>query len=139
MSSLSDLVLADGQTTPVNHTFVGYQPQNATNPAIWQNSEASTPAGFRRLTLSVSQPKKAGAPYKVRMVISDPVLASIPVGCCVDTNIPQVSYVDFFDATFSLAYSSTLANRKDILAYAKNFMGLSVVSTAVQNLEPVSH
>lgn len=139
MSSLSDLTIADGQATPVNHTFTAYQPQNSSNPAIWQNTEASTPAGFRKITLSVSQPKSAGAPYKVRMVISDPVLAAIPAGCCVDTNIPQVSYVDFFDATFSLPYSSTVANRTDILAYAKNFLAQSVVLNAVTKLEPVSH
>lgn len=139
MSSLTDLTIADGQSTPVNHIFTAYQPQNSSNPAIWQNSEAATPAGYRKITLSVSQPKSAGAPFKVRMVISDPVLASVPTGCCVDTNIPQVAYVDFFDATFSLPYSSTVANRADILAFAKNFLAQAVVTAAVTKLEPVSH
>lgn len=137
MSKLNDITLADGQATPVNHTFVGYQTQNGQVPAVWQNSEASSPIGYRRITLSVTVPKGQGA-YKVRMVISDPVMAVLPAGCCTDTSIPQVSYVDFFDATFSLPSSSTLANRKDILAYAKNFLSQSVVTSAVTNLEPVS-
>lgn len=137
MSAINDITLADGQTTPANHVFTAYQPQNGSGPAIWQNTEASTPAGYRRITLSVSQ-QSAGKPVKVRMVISDPVLASIPTGCCIDSNIPQISYTDFFDATFSLPYNSTLQNRKDILAYAKNYLAQSVVTTAVTNLEPVS-
>lgn len=137
MSQIVDISLADGQSTPAGHLFTAYQPQNGSGPAIWQNTEAQTPAGYRRITLSVSQ-QSVGRPVKVRVVISDPVLASIPTGCCVDSNIPQVSYTDFFDATFSLPYSSTLQNRKDILAFAKNFLANSVVTSAVTNLEPVS-
>ncbi len=137
MSKLADITLADGQTTPANHIFVGYQTQNGSGPATWQNSESLSTSGYRRITMSVTPPKATG-PYKVRIVISDPVLAAVPTGCCVDTNIPQVSYVDFFDATFSLPSSSTLQNRKDILAYAKNFLATAVVSSAVTLLEPVA-
>lgn len=138
MSTLADIVLADGQTTPVNHTFVGYQPQNGSSPALWQNTEAASPVGWRRITLSVTQPKAVSGSVKIRIVISDPVLAVTPSGCCVDANIPKVSYTDFFDATFSVPYSSTLQNRKDILAYAKNFLSQSIVTSALQNLEPVA-
>lgn len=134
MANIANIVLADGQTTPANHTFEPYISQKADKPAMWYNKEASTPLGYRRITLYVDF-KQSGV-SKVRLVISDPVLATIGAACCVDQNTPQVSYTDFFDCTFSLPYGSTIQNRKDILAYAKNIMSQSVLTDAVVGLTP---
>lgn len=134
MAQIANIVLADGQTTPANHTFEPYISQKADKPAIWYNKEATSPLGYRRVTLYVDF-KQSGI-SKVRIVISDPVLASLPSGCCVDQNTPQVSYTDFFDGTFSLPAGSTIQNRKDILAFAKNLLNQSVMTDAVVNLTP---
>lgn len=135
MAAISNIVLADGQTTPANKTFVPFTSQVGSAPAVWYEKTAANPLGYRRITLSVNF--KSSGVSKVRLQISDPVLASMGANCCVDTNTPVVSYTDIFDATFSLPSSSTQANRKDILAYAKNMLGTAVMQDAVWDLTPV--
>lgn len=134
MPTISQIVLADGQATPANKTFTPVTSQKGDSPAVWYERSASSPLGYRRLTIFVTA--KTNAVSKVRIVIADPVLASFGANCCIDSNTPQVSYTDFFDCTFSLPASSTLANRKDILAYAKNVLANAFVIAAVENLEP---
>lgn len=135
MAAIANIVLADGQTTPANKTFVPFIAQVGIAPAVWYEKSAANPLGYRRITLSVNF--KPNGVSKVRLQISDPVLASFGANCCVDTNTPVVSYTDIFDATFSLPSSSTQANRKDILAYAKNMLGTTVMQEAVWDLSPV--
>lgn len=135
MANIAILKLLDGQATPVNHDFTPQSTQIGTQPAVWFNREANTPLGYRRVTLYVKAATNGVS--KVRVVIADPVLAVAPAGCCIDTNTPQVSYTDFFDATFSVPFQSSEANRKDILAYAKNLLATTVISDAVVKLEPV--
>lgn len=132
---MNNIVIKDGQATPVDHTFTPYQPQQGNNTAaIWYERSGTTPLGWRRITLSVDTQVKGIS--KVRIVISDPVLANLSQGCCVDQNTPAVSYTDFANISFNLPYNATDANRKDILAYAKNLLGHAVVTDAVVNLQP---
>lgn len=134
MGTITTLTLADGQATPASHVFTPYTGQKGSNPATWFNREAVSPIGFRKVTLSVDFNQTGTS--KIRAVISDPVLASVAAGCCVDQNTPQVAYTDFADITFKIPMGATLQNRKDILAYAKNFLASSAMATAIENLEP---
>lgn len=133
MAQIANLVLADGQTTPANKTFVPHTPQHGSEPSVWYEKTSANPLGYRQITLSVVF--KANGVSKVRLKIADPVLANFGAGCCVDKNTPQVSYTDIFDATFSLPSVSTLDNRKDILAYAKNMLAHQVMKDAVESLQ----
>lgn len=133
MAQIANIVLADGQATPANKTFVPQSPQFGDTPAVWYEKSATNPLGYRQITLSVVF-RNAGV-TKVRLKISDPVLATFGAGCCIDGNTPQVSYTDIFDATFSLPSTSTLANRQDILAFAKNMMANAVMKDAVESLQ----
>lgn len=134
MPSINNITIADGQATPANHTFSPYTAQRAREPAVWLNKESSTMVGARRITLSVNERTTGG--FKVIVKIEDPVLASVAAGCCVDANTPKISYTDLANIEFSLPAGSTVANRKDILAYAKNLLGHAVMVSAVVDLEP---
>lgn len=134
MAAIANLVLADGQSTPANHTFVPQNPQFGDKPAVWFERDATNPLGYRRVTLSVIF--KQNGISKVRVQISDPILAELESGCCIDANTPVVSYTDIFDATFSLPSKSTIATRKDILAFAKNMLAHSVMTDSVVSLTP---
>lgn len=132
---MNNIVIKDGLATPADHTFTPYTPQkDASSPAMWYERSGATPLGWRRITLSVDAQVKGIS--KVRIVISDPVLANLSQGCCVDQNTPAVSYTDFANIQFNMPYNSTDQNRKDILAYAKNILGLAIISDAVVNLQP---
>lgn len=133
MSAITALTLADGQTTPVNHTFSPYQPQSGSNPATWLEKTATSPTGYWRLTQSVL--KNGNGVYKVKVFVGIPILASVPAGCCVDSNTPVVSYTDICNIEFSIPAGSTVAQRKDILAIAKNYLASAVASSAVVDLE----
>lgn len=134
MPSIALLQLKDGQATPVNHDFTPQSSQIGDQPAVWYNREANTPLGYRRVTLSVKAVTNGVS--KVRVVIADPILVNPSSACCIDKSTPQVSYTDFFDATFSVPFQSSAANRADILAYAKNMLASDFISQAVLKLEP---
>jgi hypothetical protein len=135
MAQIANLVLADGQSTPANHTFEPMTPQQGTSvPAQWLNKEAISNIGYRRVTLSVKY--NPNGVSKVKAVISDPVLASVAAGCCVDVNTPQVAYTDIASIEFSIPAAATLQNKKDILAYAKNLLSNQVMTDAIVNMQP---
>ncbi len=134
MAQIANLILADGQATPANHTFVPMQPQTGITPSQWLNKEAASNIGYRKVSMFVKYVSNGTS--KVTIRIADPVLASVPAGCCVDTNTPQVAYSTFFECTFSVPYGATLQNKKDILAYARNLLGTQVVTDAVVDMTP---
>lgn len=134
MSAITNVVLADGQSTPANHTFVPVNPQQGTVPAKWFEKSASTIQGYQPLTLRV---QKMSQDTRVSVRIEVPILAAIPSNCCDPTNIPKVAYTTLVDISFRLPDSATLQDRKNILAYAKNFLGTTVAVNAVENLETV--
>lgn len=132
---MNNIVIKDGLPAPADHTFAPYQPQQgADNPSVWYERATTSPLGWRRITLSVKAVPNGIS--KVRIVVSDPVLQSIDNKCCVDANTPVVSYTDFANISFNLPFNATEQNRKDILAYAKNLLGTTIISDAVVNLLP---
>lgn len=132
MSAIQTIVLADGQATPANHSFTPVRPQVGDDFAQWRNVEGDTLTGGRQLSLRVRQNSSG---YIVEGQVKDPVLSLIPDNCCTPSNVPQVAYTDIFDFKFRIPASANIANRKDILAYAKNFMNNATVKAAVENIE----
>lgn len=133
MSAITTLTLADGQSTPVNHTFVPYQPSTSGQPAIWYDKSPATPSGYWRITAAISQ--NGSKVYKTKFTVSIPILASVSAGCCVDANTPVISYTELCNIEFSSPQSSTVAQRKDLLAIAKNLLGNAMAVSAVVDLE----
>lgn len=132
MAQISQITLADGQTSPASHIFVPALPQQGSTPATWQNRETDTLAGSRKITLRVSE---AANKFMVEARISDPVLSVIPSDCCTPQNVPAVAYTNIVSLSFSIAKSATLQDRKDILAYAKNLLQVTAIKDAVEKLE----
>lgn len=132
MAQISQLTLADGETVPASHVFNPTLPQKGSEPAMWTNAETGTMVGNRKVTLRVLE---KASKFDVEARIQDPVLSAIPTTCCEPGNIPKVAYTDMVSISFSLAKSSTEANRKDILAYAISLLGTQVMVNAVTKLE----
>ncbi len=132
MSAIKPITLADGQATPANHIFSPRRPQIGDDFAQWQNAEGDTLVGARQLSLRV---RKNSSGYIIEGQVKDPIKALIPSNCCAPTNVPQVAYTNIFDFKFRIPLSATLANRKDVLAYAKNFLANTAVTDSVENVE----
>lgn len=133
MSAITTLTLADGQATPVNHTFVPSQPQSGNSPAIWLEKSATSPTGYWRITSQVT--RNGNGVFKTRFLVAIPILAAVPAGCCVDTNTPVVSYTELCNIEFSSPSGSTRAQRKDLRAIVRNLLDSTMAAAAVEDLE----
>lgn len=134
---IAPLTLADGQATPVNHTF---NPVNIDylGVAKWADRSGGIALGFPVVTLSTRQPTAANRSYKVVAKVVTPVLdISSPSTSTGIQPAPSKAYDLVANIEFVLPERSTLQQRKDILAYVKNAIANSVVTAAVQDFESV--
>lgn len=136
MSQIVDLVLADGQATPVNKTFSVQRPAAGDQSALWYDRSPGIMLGFGRVELSVRPSNGTAKAQKVRLTIAIPTLAQMGNNAAGFTPSPVVSYSRLADLTFTLPDACTLQERKDILAFVKSALSAANVVSAVTNLEP---
>jgi len=131
MAAITPLVLADGQATPVNKTFT---PMDCTSQlAQWSDRTSGIALGMPNVTLSVAI--KSGSSVKVRGKVSLPVMEVISGADGGYTPSPKVAYTMIADITLTLPERSTLQNRKDLRAFARNLLADAVVQKAVEEFE----
>lgn len=125
MSAITNITLADGLPSPLNHTFTVMSAQAGSGePASWRDLSSSTVVGgMDRVTLRVSRSTTAD---KVQARFYMPMLDA--QGVKVHTTLATVDFV--------LPDTATLQDRKDILAYVRNAMALAIFSDAVHNGSP---
>lgn len=128
MSQIIDITLADGQASPVNHTFAVVTAQMGDAlPAQWSDKSGGIYNSFKRLTQLVRRSSTAKT-TRVSYKIVDPTLST--------DGLNTVAYQNLCTIEFVLADASTLANRKDLLAYAKNVLANAIIQDAVWNGSP---
>lgn len=145
MPAFGNIVLADGQSTPVNHTFIPVV-IDAQGVAHYEDTAGGIPIGYPRLSLSLKRPTASTAPgsnsrsavYRARVKIEVPVLevTSPSTGTGIQP-APTIAYSSMADMQFLMSARSTEAERKDIVAYAKNaLLNAAVVDvlTKLQNI-----
>lgn len=127
MPAIAALSVNDGLATPVAHTF---SPQSTTGArAVWADRSPSIPAGYRTISHELADPNGNRTVHKVTMGFSSPVVAAV------DGSDTVVRY-NSAQVVLNIHPQSTLQERKDILAYVANTLGLATVKTSVENLEP---
>lgn len=127
MAQIATITLGDGQATPVNHTFVPRNPQARDEPAMWREKDLNSSLGDRNISLLTSVSKTR---EKVTVKLVLPVLVS-PAGQ------PPVYEDQFVNISFSISPKISEASRKDIFAFAKNFIANAAVKAAVETGEIV--
>lgn len=142
MPAFGNIVLADGQNTPVNHTFVPVVIDQA-GVAHYEDTAGGIPIGYGRLKLSLRRPNTSSAPgsnsrssvYRAIVKLEIPVLevTSPSTGSGIQP-APTVAYTSMAQIEFVLPARGTEAERKDILAYAKNSLSNSAVVDLVTKL-----
>lgn len=130
MAAIINLVLADGQTTPVNKTFT---PADCTSAlASWTDRSSGMAIGYPEITLSLSKGKD------VHRVVAKVVVPTLEVISGSDggyTPSPKVAYQTVGKVEFIFPARSTLQNRKDIVAFVKNFLANAAVTKATEEYE----
>jgi hypothetical protein len=141
MTAIAALTIADGQATPVNHTFSPVSIDSA-GVARWADRSGGIALGFPQLTALTKAPstaKGASRSYRHSFKVVIPVLeATSPSTATGIQPAPTKAYDLVFNGEFVLPERSTLAQRNDLLAYVKNFIAnAGVIPQAVQNFETV--
>lgn len=139
------IVINDGQTTPVAHTF---NPANKDGKEVFHyvDRAGGIPIGYGRLGVQLKRPPDRLSPgstaradvFKISAKIDIPVLeVTSPSTSSGIQPAPTVAYTETVWIEFTVHGRSTEQNRKDILAYAKNLLNDSLLNAMVVNLESV--
>lgn len=129
MSSISNLTLSDGQTSPASHTFVVLRGQSGSDkPSEWLEKTATIFAGFKRLTMLVRRPS-----------------GSTNTKTTAKLAYPAVTTVDGVQTVYATAYATleltvpdnfSESDRKDLAAYIANFADTTAFRNAIVSAEP---
>jgi hypothetical protein len=137
MAAQADLVLANGEASPVNKTFSARGTTPAPGGGVLAKYEDITSGmaiGFPTVTVSL---RSSSVKTDVDKRISTPILETISGSDGGYTPSPKVAYTLFSREQYVLPSRSTTAQRKDLLAFSKNLNGHAVMQNAVWNLEAV--
>lgn len=127
MPALAALTINDGQASPAAHTFNPVSTDGA--KAQWADRAPAIPAGYLSISHEVAPPSGSRTVYRIQAGYMMPVLATV------DGVLQAVRYSSA-QVTLNIHPDSTLQERKDLLAYVANSLGLAGWKTTVENLEP---
>jgi hypothetical protein len=127
MPAIAPLVVKDAVGAGVDHTFA----PTSTNGSKSEFSDRSTatPAGFRKIHHEVL-PSGSNRPLNgITIGFYDP-RETVVDGVTVITSSNSAK------VTLNLAPDSTVQERKNLLAYVANTLGLASIKTTIENIEP---
>jgi len=137
MSAIATLSLNDGQATPVLKTFS----PNGTKEGIasWSDRSGGIALGYPTITHSLKTPTKGSRAYKMTAKVVLPILEQTSASTATGIQpAPTLAYNLLANIEFVLPERCTSAQRKDLLAFVKNFLATTgVVTPAVVDFEPV--
>jgi len=137
MSQQANIVLANGETTPVNKTFApkgAMRSPTGKDVAEWREQSAVNAEGFFTLVEQHSEPN-VNRVEKFRFVISVPTLETVGTNDAGITPAPQVAYTTVGVIEFWVSTRASQAELKDIVAFVKNFSATTYMSDAIKNRE----
>lgn len=129
MPSAASITLADGQATPVNHTF---SPRISVGPGSTTliNDEALTSAGQMKLTLGFSAASAARTSNRVKIRFEMPTETTV-------NGVTSVAYTARFIGDVILPEQMTAVERANMAAYMKNALANAVVAGYTSTLDPM--
>lgn len=135
MASFANIVINDGQAAPVAHTFA--VKSNDARISKYEDRSGGIPVGYGKLMAAVSDINKNNR--RIEFSIEVPVLEAVsganPSGF---TPAAAVAYFNKVTVSFTTNNRSTTQNRKDLLAYVKNLLALSMTASIVVDGEEIS-
>jgi len=138
----TNIVLADAQATPVNHTFIPIG--RDTNGVFWfEDQSAASSAGFWRISVETKRaPITNGAAigvYRTRIGLHEPTLEVLGNSSTGLTPPPTVAYTERAFCEFIDPSRSSLQNRKDMAKMVPLLLGeATMIQKILQNHEELS-
>lgn len=137
MSAQANVVINDGQATPVAHTFA---PKGARTPvtgrdvALWKDQSPVNAEGYLTLTEQHSLPN-GNRIEKFRYVLELPTLETVGTNDAGITPAPTKAYSTTAVLEFWISTRASQQELKDIVAYAKNFAATTYLFDAITKRE----
>lgn len=140
MSNLSNIVLADAQSTPVDHTFVpalqGLEGRDSVAEYEDRDVNSGTPVGFYRIHTRLSRPTANRKTYRATIKVSTPVLETLSNSTVSGIlPAPTVGYTPLCEMTFVLPERANLQVRKDLRKFVANLLANTQIVGIVENLD----
>lgn len=144
MPAASNIVLADAQATPVNHTFIPLGKD--TNNVFWfEDQSQSSPIGYWKISTELKRPLP-GAPgqsstsdrvSRVKLALHEPQLETLGTNDNGLTPPATVAYIMRGGVEFILPERGITQNRKDIRKMLASLINDAQVVAMVENLQNV--
>lgn len=116
-----NIVLADAQGTPVNHTFIPLGPDK-NGVFLFEDQSQASPIGYWRYSLQLKRPAVVGAgansnqrSYRAVIGLHEPALENVTNNTVSGISpAPTISYVPRCFVEFVIPERASLQNRKDL-------------------------
>lgn len=138
MAAIANIVINDGQGTPVAHTFAPAKAE--ADYALLEDRSAGIYIGFNKLVFNLSRPKgnaQAGTRnLKLSIKIETPkmeVVSNSTVSGIAPA--PTVSYRPVCELITTFPERCSLQDRKDLQAFIKNVLANAFVTSAFESYE----
>lgn len=142
MPSAANIVIADAQGTPVNHTFlpIGLDKDGT----FWyQDQSQATAVGYWQISVRVKRPIAAqagvssdGRVYRVQIGLHEPVLANITNSTVSGVApAPQVAYIPRGLVEYLLPERTALIDRQNMSKMLPLLLQNAQIKSVVENLE----
>lgn len=137
----SNIVLADAQGTPVNHTFVPLGPDR--DGLFWfEDQSQASPIGYWRISHQLKRPAPGAAgqnsaqrTYRAVIGLHEPVLENVTNNTVSGISpAPTVSYVPRVFVEAVMPERSSLQNRKDLRKMIYNLLNEAQTVALVESL-----
>lgn len=135
MSAQANIVINDGKTTPVAHTFApkGARRVNGMDVALWRDQSTAQAVGYWTITENHT-PVNANGMEKFQYVIDIPTLEQASSG---GTFVPPPTraYGSIAKIEFWVHERASAQELADLYAIVKNFTNLTYVKDAIEKRE----
>lgn len=145
MATATPIVLADAQSTPVNHTFIPLGKD--ANDVFWfEDQSQASPVGFWRISVDMRRPNPA-APgqntanrvYRAKIGLHEPILETVSNSTVSGiAPAPTIAYISRALVEFILPERTSLQNRKDLRKMFGLLIGNSNIIAVVEDLNFLS-
>jgi hypothetical protein len=142
MPAVANIVLADAQATPVNHTFIPLGPDS--NGVWWfeDQSAGSAEIGWNRISVELKRPRNPapGQTSRERMSrakigIHTPKLETLGNTSAGYTPPPTIAYIARANVELMLPERGTLQDRKDLRKYTEKVLADANISLVIEQLQ----
>lgn len=139
----SNIVLADAQATPVNHTFVPLGPDRD-GVFWWEDQSAASPIGYWRVSYQLKRPSVGAAgssssqrTFRAVIGLHEPILETVSNNTVSGiAPAPTISYVPRSFVEYVMPERCSLQNRKDLRKMSYNLLNETQAIALVETLLP---